>query len=184
MPPPRAEFEPAFASLVHLKADALIVGTDPYFTSRRERIAALASHYAVPATYEWREFVTAGGLISYGASLTPLYREAGIYVGKALKGAKSADLPIRRPTNFELVINLKAATALGLTAPPTLLTSADTVICGDAGNCELSTGVASRRPKRAKARSRGELGTGWQRVLWGFDVGAELEGRRRCYQVQ
>lgn len=103
------EFEPAFASLVHLKADALIVGTDPYFTSRRERIAALASHYAVPATYEWREFVTAGGLISYGASLTPLYREAGIYVGKALKGAKSADLPIRRPTNFELVINLKAA---------------------------------------------------------------------------
>jgi ABC-type uncharacterized transport system substrate-binding protein len=122
------EFEPAFASLAHLKVDALIVGTDPYFTSRRERIAALASHYSVPAIYEWREFVTAGGLISYGPSLTSLYREAGIYVGKVLKGAKPADLPIQRPTNFELVINLKAAKALGLTVPPTLLTSADTVI--------------------------------------------------------
>ena len=122
------EFEPAFASLARLKADALIVGTDPFFTSRRERIVALASRYSVPAIYEWQEFATAGGLISYGASLTSLYREAGVYVGKVLKGTKPSDLPIQQPTNFELVINLKAAKALGLTVPPTLLTAADKVI--------------------------------------------------------
>jgi putative ABC transport system substrate-binding protein len=122
------EFEPAFASLSHLKADALIVGTDPFFTSRRERIVALASRYSVPAIYEWQEFATAGGLISYGASLTSLYREAGVYVGKILKGARPADLPVQQPTNFELVVNLKAAKALGLTVPPTLITAADKVI--------------------------------------------------------
>lgn len=122
------EFQPAFASLAELKADALIVGTDPFFTSRRERIVALASRYSIPAIYEWQEFITAGGLISYGASLPALYREAGVYVGKILQGAKPADLPIQQPTNFELVINLKAAKALGLTVPPTLLTAADKVI--------------------------------------------------------
>ena len=122
------EFEPAFASLAQLKADALIVGTDPFFTSRRERIVALASHYSIPAIYEWQEFVAAGGLISYGASLTSLYREAGVYAGRILKGAKPADLPIQQPTNFELVVNLRAAKALGLTVPPTLLTAADKVI--------------------------------------------------------
>jgi putative ABC transport system substrate-binding protein len=123
-----AEFEPAFASLAHLKADALIVGTDQFFTSRREQIVALASRYSIPAIYEWQEFVTAGGLISYGASLTSLYRETGAYVAKVLKGAKPADLPIQQPTNFELVINLKAARALGLAVPPTLLAAADKVI--------------------------------------------------------
>lgn len=122
------EFEPAFAALAHLKVDALIVGTDPFFTSRRERIVALASRYSVPAIYEWQEFATAGGLISYGASLTSLYREAGVYVGKVLKGAKPADLPIQQPTKFELVVNLNAAKALGLTVPPILITAADKVI--------------------------------------------------------
>jgi putative ABC transport system substrate-binding protein len=122
------EFEPAFASLTRLKADALIVGTDPFFTSRRERIVALASRYSVPTIYEWQEFVTAGGLISYGASLTSLYRAAGVYVGRVLKGTKPADLPIQQPTNFELVVNRKAAMALGLTIPPTLITAADKVI--------------------------------------------------------
>ena len=122
------EFEPAFASLARLKADALIVGTDPFFTSRRERIVALASRYSVAAIYEWQEFVTAGGLISYGTSLTSLYREVGVYVGKILKGAKPADLPIQQPTKFELVINVTAAKALGLVVPPTLLTAADEVI--------------------------------------------------------
>ena len=122
------EFEPAFASLTHLKADALIVGTDPFFTSRRERIVALASRYSVPTIYEWQEFVTAGGLISYGASITSLYRAAGVYVGRILKGTKPADLPIHQPTNFELVVNRKAAKALGLTIPPTLITAADKVI--------------------------------------------------------
>ena len=122
------EFESAFAALAHLKVDALIVGTDPFFTSRRERIVALASRYSVPAIYEWQEFATAGGLISYGASLTSLYREAGVYVGKVLKGAKPADLPIQQPTKFELVVNLNAAKALGLTVPPILITAADKVI--------------------------------------------------------
>ena len=122
------EFEPAFASLTHLKADALIVGTDPFFTSRRERIVALASRYSVPTIYEWQEFVTAGGLISYGASITSLYREAGVYVGRILKGTKPADLPIQQPTKFELVLNRKAAKALGLTIPPALITAADKVI--------------------------------------------------------
>ncbi len=88
----------------------------------------MASRYSVPAIYEWQEFVTAGGLISYGASLTSLYREAGVYVGKVLKGAKPADLPIQQPTKFELVVNLDAAKALGLTVPPTLITAADKVI--------------------------------------------------------
>jgi putative ABC transport system substrate-binding protein len=122
------EFDPAFASLAQLKADALLVGTDPFFNSRREQIVALASRYAVPAIYEWQEFAAAGGLISYGTSLTSLYREVGIYVGKILKGTKPPDLPIQQPTNFQLVINLKAAKALGLTVPPAMLARADEVI--------------------------------------------------------
>jgi putative ABC transport system substrate-binding protein len=109
------DFEPAFASLVQQKVDALVVGTDPFFTSRRAQIVALASRYAIPAIYEWREFAAAGGLISYGTNLTSLYRGVGIYVGKVLKGTKPADLPIQQPTDFELVINVKAAKALGVT---------------------------------------------------------------------
>jgi len=123
-----SEIETAFASLVELQAGAVVVGGDPFFNSRREQMAALASHYAVPAIYEYREFPAAGGLISYGPSLTGTWREVGIYAGRILKGAKPADLPVQQPTKFELVVNLQTAKALGLTVPPSILARADGVI--------------------------------------------------------
>ena len=123
-----AEIDAAFNMIRELNADGLVIGPDTFLYNQAERIAELALRHPIPASGESREFVAAGGLVSYGTKYTAVYREVGAYVGRILNGAKPADLPVQQPTKFELVINLKTAKALGLEVPPAVLARADEVI--------------------------------------------------------
>jgi putative tryptophan/tyrosine transport system substrate-binding protein len=123
-----SDFEVAFSSLAQQRAGALLVAASPFFNSQRERLVELSARHAVPAIYEWREYAEAGGLMSYGTSLSDTYRQGGVYVGRILKGTKPADLPVMQASKFELVINLKIAKVLGITVPQSLLIQANDVI--------------------------------------------------------
>ena len=122
------EIDAAFAALVRERADALFIGPDPFFNIRRVQLATMAAHHSIPTASAVREYVDAGGLMSYGTNLADMFRQAGVYTGRILKGVKPADLPVLQSTKFELVINAQTARMLGLTVPAALLSLADEVI--------------------------------------------------------
>jgi putative tryptophan/tyrosine transport system substrate-binding protein len=122
------EIDAAFADMPRRRIDALVVGADAFLFTRREQIISLAARHGLPTIYSYRAYVVAGGLMSYGVLVEDMYRQAGRYAGRILRGAKPGDLPVQQPTKFELAINLKTAKALGLIVPPTLLAIADEVI--------------------------------------------------------
>jgi len=122
------DFDAVFANLIQLRVGGLVIGTDPFFTSQTKQLAALAAHYAVPTVYQYGEFTAAGGLASYGGSITDSYRLTGVYAGRILKGEKLADLPVQQATKVELFINLKTAKTLGITVPLPLLGRVDDVV--------------------------------------------------------
>jgi putative ABC transport system substrate-binding protein len=122
------DFDKVFATVVQTQAGALVIGTDPFFAAESDRLAALSLRHKVPAVYAQREFVAAGGLLSYGTNTVDAYRQVGVYAGRILKGEKPSDLPVQQATKVELIINMKTAKTLGLTFPLTLLGRADEVI--------------------------------------------------------
>jgi putative ABC transport system substrate-binding protein len=122
------EIDAVFARLAQQRPDALLFGADPFLHSRRQQVAGLALRNTLPTISEFREYAEAGGLMSYGNSVPDIYRHAGVYAGRILKGSKPSDLPVVQPTKFELIINLKTAKGLGLEVPPMLLARADEVI--------------------------------------------------------
>jgi putative ABC transport system substrate-binding protein len=123
-----AELDAAFSAIAAQRPDALLIGSDPFYLIRRDDFIVFAARYKIPAIYPFREFADAGGLISYGTNIANAYRQAGIYAGQILKGAKPSELPVVRPTKIELVINLRTAKALGIDIPPTLHVRSDDVI--------------------------------------------------------
>jgi putative tryptophan/tyrosine transport system substrate-binding protein len=122
------ELDAALGTAARLQVAGLMIGPDAFFNSRIEQLAALTSRHALPAVYQWREFTVAGGLLSYGSSITDVYRQVGVYTGRILKGEKPADLPVEQTTKVELFVNLKAAKGFGITVPTALLVRADEVI--------------------------------------------------------
>jgi putative tryptophan/tyrosine transport system substrate-binding protein len=122
------EIDTAFTTLIRLHAEALVIGTDPFFNGHSEQIATLALRHAVPSIYQYRAFATAGGLMSYGGEITDLFRQVGAYAGRILKGEKPAELAVQQSTKVELIVNMKTAQALGIIVPISLLGRADEVI--------------------------------------------------------